>query len=295
LLRLWSLLQLLDRFNNVELTALVAMIQSLRLSYEQTRTSVGGGRSLSDTNRKTVLDLANRAHALFSSIGFRQSAELSQAMVRDIERSESLDYSSTVTHLRSLEQCALREIASFHFVQIRRDRENFFPFYQDSKDHKKYFWFGPEVDKAFPSAKIDISEAGYCLSVEANTAAVYHLMCAVEHGLRALARDRRVSFLKGPLALQQWGEILRELEKKVSNIDNWPKSMAREAASEFFNKAMKDCASFNGAYRRHIAHARRHYDRHEALSVMTHVRSFMQHLSTKISEKKKTPVVWKRV
>src|SRR5262249_3260797 len=49
--------------------------------------------------------------------------------------------------------------------------------------------FGALVDAAFPNAKMDMIEAGNCLAVGRNNAAVYHLICAAEIGLRVLAWD----------------------------------------------------------------------------------------------------------
>jgi hypothetical protein len=155
--------------------------------------------------------------------------------------------------------------------------------------------FGGEVDEAFPSAAFDIKEAGNCLAVECNVAAVYHAMRAVEFGLRVIARDRRITFPKGPVEVQQWGEILRELEKSVATIQQWPKGTAKEAAHEFYNKALLEIRSFNDAYRRHVMHSRaKQYDRYEALSVVEKVERFMKLLATKISERKRTPLIWKR-
>jgi hypothetical protein len=229
-----------------------------------------------------------------SAIGFSQAAHVAWHLQQELGMNKVLDYSSAITHLKSLEMAILTDSSSHYFIHIRNDRINFFPFHEDKVSGKKSYWFGQEVHDAFESAREDISEAGYCLAVEANTAAVYHLTCAAEHGLRALARDRRIVFPKGPIELQQWGDIMRELEKAVAAITNWPKSKAREVALEFYNQALKDCRYFNETYRRQVAHARRQYDRHEALSAMVRAREFMQLLATRISDRKKTPLVWKR-
>ena len=47
--------------------------------------------------------------------------------------------------------------------------------------------FGASVDDSFPSARYDISEAGYCLALRRSTACVLHLMRALEPCLTSLA------------------------------------------------------------------------------------------------------------
>ena len=286
---------MLDRFNNLQLIGIVASIQSIRLQFENARLNVGGGQDIGATNRATALAAAEKAEALFRSIGFPNSAERARFAVQHIKARAALDFSSVCTELKTIEEAALADIAANYFIQINPDRLRFFPSKIVPMSFTRRFDFGKEVREAFPSAQEDINEAGYCLAVDANTAAVYHLICAAEHGLRALAKDRRIKFAKGPIELQQWGDIIRELDKAVAGIGNWPKSKARELAHEFYNKAVKECRFFNDAYRRHVAHARRHYDRNEALSAMNHARDFMQLLAERISEKKRTPLVWKRV
>src|SRR4051794_33435438 len=72
--RHWSLLDLLRRFNNLELLATVAMIQSLRLQYQVTRSSIGANRPMDETNRKTVLGVVEKACGLLENVHFREAA-----------------------------------------------------------------------------------------------------------------------------------------------------------------------------------------------------------------------------
>jgi len=51
------------------------------------------------------------------------------------------------------------------------------------------------------------------MAIEANTAAVFHLMRVAEHGLRTLAYDRRIKVPKGPIELATWDDVIKQLEK----------------------------------------------------------------------------------
>jgi hypothetical protein len=155
--------------------------------------------------------------------------------------------------------------------------------------------FGPVVNASFPSAQYDIKESGNCLATGCNTAAIFHLMRVAELGLRTVAWDRRVKFPKNsPLELKQWGEIFKGLEDAEKQIQSFPKTKARESQFEFYHGALIEFRAFKNLYRDRTDHARRNYDEYEARSAFEHVSSFMRILATKISEKKRTPLIWKK-
>ena len=155
--------------------------------------------------------------------------------------------------------------------------------------------FGPDVNSAFPSVQFDIKESGNCLAVGCSTAAVFHLMRVAELGLRTLAWDRRIKFRKdSPLELKQWGDIFKGLEDAEKQLQSFPKTKARESQFEFYHGALVEFRAFKNLYRDRNAHARRVYDEYEARSALEHVSSFMRILATKISEKKRTPLIWRK-
>jgi hypothetical protein len=180
----------------------------------------------------------------------------------------------------------LEEMNRHGFVRVRPDRMGLL--HGDEP-------FGPAVAAAFPSAAEDIREALNCLTVESHTAAGFHLMRAAEYGLRALAYDRRVRIPKQKeIELATWEQIIRELENAESAIQKSPRTDAREAQFAFYHGAMMEFRAFKNVWRNRFAHAREPLDRDQAYSVMVHVREFLQVLSTRIGEGKRTPLVWKK-
>ena len=162
--------------------------------------------------------------------------------------------------------------------------------------------FGARVKEMFGSATKDIREAGNCLAAECNTAAVFHLMRASEIALRALARDRNVSFKDKPLELKQWGELLGVLETIVKDLregdsKRWHSMEVREVQIRFYNEVLQEFRGFNEAWRKHLSHGRADsiYDRDYAMSVFKHVRAFMQKLASKINETVATEQYWQAV
>jgi hypothetical protein len=142
---------------------------------------------------------------------------------------------------------------------------------------------------------MDICEAGNCWVAGCNNAVVYHLICAAEFGLRALAADRSVQIKGGktPIEFAQWGEILRELEQKIALIEQWPKGHSKSDAQQFYNDVLASARGFNAGWRTHINHARaKAYPDDEVLALIGHVQRFMQELATRISETTSMPEVW---
>jgi hypothetical protein len=159
--------------------------------------------------------------------------------------------------------------------------------------------FGEAVYEAFPSARQDVEEAGNAFAFELYTSCVYHLMCATEFAMRALAKDRRIVLTTKagdafPADLATWEEVIKGLEKETAKIGNWPRSKGevRSQAQEFYNAAVEELRAIKDAWRNPVMHSRRRYKEKEAKRAMDHVEHFMNALCTRITEKKRTPAIW---
>jgi hypothetical protein len=160
--------------------------------------------------------------------------------------------------------------------------------------------FGDRVLGAFPSAYMDIVEAGRCLALNRNNAAVYHLMQVAEVGLRVLAKDRRVTITRNkgkvvvPFDFAQWGEMISQLQEKKKLINLWKRSKSlKEEANRYYTRAIFEVDSFNEIFRKHISHSRNElYEPDVALSCWGHVYRFMNTLAERMSEAHTTSNVW---
>jgi hypothetical protein len=139
--------------------------------------------------------------------------------------------------------------------------------------------FDGAVAKAFPSASKDIKEAGTAYSLGLNNASVFHSMRVLEAGLRALAKEFSL-----PFGLEQWQNIIEQIEAKVQGLKSLPKGTAKVELQEFYSKAAKEFMYFKDAWRNHVMHARGSYDEEEARKVLEQVDDFMRHLATKLAE-----------
>jgi hypothetical protein len=145
--------------------------------------------------------------------------------------------------------------------------------------------------KSFPSVQYEVDEAIDCYAMEHNTAAVFHLMRVAEYGLRALCRERGVTFPKKPLEWATWQDMLGQIESKARG--QWGGATpghAKDAALSFYIGAIGQFHAFKDTYRNAVMHVRKQYDEHEAMRAINQVRDFMNGLSVKISEKTRSPI-----
>lgn len=119
-------------------------------------------------------------------------------------------------------------------------------------------------------------------------------MRVAESGLRALARERRVSVPKKPLEWATWQDILSKIKKSVDAMTMWRAGPAKDAALEFYRGAQGEFESFKDTYRNNVMHSRQSYDEFRAASVLIHVRDFMERLASKIDEREIKAIRWGR-
>ncbi len=142
--------------------------------------------------------------------------------------------------------------------------------------------FGSEVRVGFPSAEDDIEEAGKCLGMGRNTAAVFHLMRIMETGLRSLGASLNDPTLD-PRTNPSWEKILSRCDKEMQKPlrDRSPEWRVDEA---FFSTATANLRAVKDAWRNPTMHVERRYNDEEAREVWFAARAFMRHLAGKLSE-----------
>lgn len=125
---------------------------------------------------------------------------------------------------------ALREIEELWNALDRDTYKQFFSHYPADKADLLLrldgIW-GPAI-AAFPSARREIEEGVDCYALGHDTACVFHMCRACEIGLRALAKERGISIVRGnvPLEWGTWGQVFQAIEPKIEDIKK--KAMARK-------------------------------------------------------------------
>lgn len=125
---------------------------------------------------------------------------------------------------------------------------------------------------AFPSAVTEVDNAGKCFALDQPTAAVMHLMRALEIPLAALA-----SALDITLTNANWQTVINECEREI-------KALGSKVDKEFYSEAATNFLYFKNAWRNHAMHGRDTYDKRQAFDILQHVGGFMKHLSNRLCE-----------
>lgn len=180
----------------------------------------------------------------------------------------------------------LREALSMlQFVIDRELGEHVFIFIPEERVAwlNKQDAFGPEVSLNFTSAKEDIIESANCYAVGLYTACIFHTMRVLEHGIKALAKDVGLKFYR-----QSWGTIIKKIKDnidlEIKSLSGQPKDPARTERLQFLSQTAQEFTYFKDGWRNYVMHGEDKYDGPKALSVLNHVKTFMAHLATKLSE-----------
>ena len=188
-----------------------------------------------------------------------------------IENWTDHNYSGITESFRMLVTTLGQKLDHCHFVYIQNAKTQFL---------EKPELFGEAVNKSFPSAKDDIKSAGNCRAVELHSAAMYHLLCAVNIGLIALAGHLRVRIKKTPLKYADWQPMIDKLEKKMKQKTVRPpgdkKSQAE--ARKFYNGLLAEFKFFKDL-RNDVMHARSNYKEPDVENAYIRVRDFMVRLA----------------
>jgi len=165
----------------------------------------------------------------------------------------------------------LDELSLVVFLRVLPDRA---PYYKEPLSG----W--EETLKKFPSAKLDVEEAGKCFALNRYTACVFHAMRILEIGLVALG-----SHYKVPSDRANWHEIITAIEKKVRALGPNDGAKWRDE-QQFGSEACTEFRHFKDAWRNHAMHVRQTFDDERAQLIYEHVRGFMAHLASRLKERK---------
>jgi len=148
--------------------------------------------------------------------------------------------------------------------------------------------FGDKVRDAFPSAQAELKDAGNCLAIGAETAAVFHLMRVTEFGLRAFCHHLGFTDVlerRGKdgnpneytaIEYSMWEKILNQLQQVTKDrIAAEPDRPKRQKAQEFYGAVLMEVWATKEAWRNHAMHSHRRYTREDAVAIMSHVRRLM--------------------
>lgn len=141
--------------------------------------------------------------------------------------------------------------------------------------------FGRDVERAFPSASFDIEEAATCYGLGRDTASAFHLMRAVEIGLRAVSASLG---LPDPVGSgRNWGQmngaIKAECDRRTS-ASSW----SDVSDKSFYNEVYASIDAVRAAWRNATMHVEQRYTHDEAEQIFAVTKGFLRKLSERMDE-----------
>lgn len=282
--RLVSLWDIVVEFDLSKFALLLVRLENGMMLYKQFA-SEDGGRIVEGQNTRVQEILADVTSAC-NSWNFVRAQESAMLAAVHIETMGNQNVSTLEAELRHVKNELLFDTRRTKFVRLHSVLSGYFG--QDEL-------FGSEVYERYPSARDDIRKAGDAIAAEFATAAVFHLMRAVEWALRAFCahlgvkkarsfkRSGRVKYT--PISYVDWDAMLKEVQPKIdARIEKLKRGPAKQAEQEFFHPLMQDIKGFKDAWRNHVMHTRRDYSVPDAIAVMGHVQRFMNALAVRVSE-----------
>jgi len=235
---------------------------------------------------KRVAKLMQKLSDECSFLGFEATVGRCKLFIRSLENAvneinlagrlltlDSFTTQEVVREIKGISQTFDDELSEKNFVFIPSNRE---PYFEQGS------LLGATVAKSFPSAVNDIRDAGNCFASDLYTASVFHLMRAVEYGMRALAIQMRVK-TRHSLEYSDWSQLIKAIDEKLVKIAAKPRSKKKTEEWDFYSRAISDCKALLTA-RNRVSHARESFLEAEALGVFGRAKDLLQNLSTRVSE-----------
>ena len=127
--------------------------------------------------------------------------------------------------------------------------------------------FGQHVFTSFPDAQGDLTESALCLSYERYSAAVFHLMRAMERAVLEISRR-----LTGVKSQKVWGMLLSDIGQAID-------AMPRGTEKTDWIHTHTLLFGVKEAWRNDIMHPRTEYSKQEAAEVFSACGAFFRHIA----------------
>ena len=166
------------------------------------------------------------------------------------------------------------EISSRHFFTIRPENV---PMMEGKPG------FGEVVATNLPGAAYDIDEAGKCLALSRNTAAVFHLMRVVEAAIKAVSACLDIP---DPVkeADRNWAAFMRKIKIAMEHRDKGNPTPWKPGDKVFFESAYAHLDAVRAAWRNPTMHVESKYTNEEADGIYHCVCAFTKQMASRMNE-----------
>lgn len=174
-----------------------------------------------------------------------------------------LEFSAMV---RSLTERIEDELTSERLFHVSKDRIRYLEYGHRPKD--------PLVE-SFPSSFTEMCAAGRCVAYGEGTAAVFHLLRAIDHGLRSVAHSLNIVY-----DASNWSGIGKKIQTAME-VKYQDKTDAWKASESLYASVLTDIQAISRAHRNPVFHQlETKYTEAEAEMLFTITEGFLLHLSS---------------
>jgi hypothetical protein len=226
-------------------------------------------QSLGEERIKKLVEFCEYISLQCDKVGLRLSVILADRLANQLPKNPTYGYLKTA--IPELDQRIEDELASVLFLHVPSSKSEY---YTNSE------LFSAEVANRFPSAIVDIEEAGKCYAVSRHTACVFHLMRVMEIGLRSVAKSLGIPDTN---ILPSWQSIIDKINKEI-NGPNAAKSPDWKRLEPFYKGVSAQLFAVKVAWRNPAMHVESTYNEEVAGEIFNAVRGFMRHIATELSE-----------
>jgi hypothetical protein len=271
------LVSLWDIVNQFDVLRLALHVDALgKLHFKCALDCSHGVQAIDEGVYRDALSRIEEIQKFCGEVGFEESWRKARLSLERLKSPLFAGSASLASEAINIHDVLLSEVGARKFVVVSKQRSEFI-------DNPGLL--GDDVARTFPSALLDIVEAGNCLAIESSTAVVFHVMRVAEQGLRALAMKLRVRLTdKGkphPIELAQWDKIITGIKIEINKVRQRPKgSVKRQEQLELYSDAADHCTFMKDIWRNAASHARKPYTDPEAMAAFGRVREFMAFLAT---------------
>jgi hypothetical protein len=260
---IWSILDMVEHFRMASFASVISELREC-VALIHTARQEPGAPSPADVVKAALADADHQFKELKFSKVLRSQWE------RLLQRSnDAAPLSEMAILLRELNNNLLTELSDAWFLMIPADRRFVY--------EQPHPIFGANTHQAFPGARRDIAAAGRCYALDEWTACVVHLMRALEHGLRWLAK--RVGLKPEDVEKENWKKVIDLIEKKIRELEQLPKGPTKSENVQFLSEAATQFRWFKDAWRNDAAHGNEYYDEREGAPIFLHISDFFRHIS----------------
>ena len=274
--RLWSLYDVFE----VKIGELVAGLNGLvgMLHTGTVMASHGSAEfDLEDDTLRMLTDDLEAVRDFAFQVGARASVGRCDHLKKELERVRTFDADRVMRACLAISEDLVYECKGMKLLMIRPESEKYY-------ESGPSATFGQDVLTAFPSQAFadDLGEASKCYAMNRGTACVFHLMRAMETGVRAWA----AKLLIPPTVLnpsgtnlrdQMWGDLEREISKVVELMPTTTPSEKESKAAQ--KSVLVSLAHVRDVWRNTTMHPQEKYTPEEAEEVLNATRAFLRSLA----------------